>query len=96
MPAKYERCVRKVKRQKSARNPYAVCSYLRAKGKKETEVDWFSKMFGLPKRTVRRKLKKEGFIVNAKGKKKAKKKYYPDLKPVMNGELEKLLKYFKL
>lgn len=29
-------------------------------------------------------------------KKKAKKKYYPDLKPIMNGELEKLLKYFKL
>ncbi len=31
------------------------------------EVDWFSKMFGLPKRTVRRRLKKQGFIVNAKG-----------------------------
>ena len=37
--------------------------------KKEKEVDWFSKMFGLPKKTVR-KLKKQGFIVNACGKKK--------------------------
>jgi hypothetical protein len=37
MPAKYDRCVKKVKRQMKRTgykgNPYAICSKLRAKGK---------------------------------------------------------------
>jgi hypothetical protein len=39
----------------------------RIKSKKkqfEEEVKWFSKMYGLPKSVVRKKLKKEGFIVS--------------------------------
>jgi hypothetical protein len=34
MPAKWERCVKKVKAKGTARNAYAVCSKLRGKKKK--------------------------------------------------------------
>lgn len=64
IPAKYDRCVRKVKRQKSARNPYAVCSYLRAK--KVTKKERKKSAFGWYKS------RKTGrwYKVNAKGKRK--------------------------
>ena len=40
-----------------------VCTK-KEKQKFEKEVTWFSKMYGIPKQEVKRKLKKDGFICN--------------------------------
>lgn len=104
MPRRYDKCVKSVKTKirtgkipktyvrrgvRRKTSPHAICSRLRAKGKKR---DKFPFKTDEMLRTLL--IRRESSRFDAKGKKKK----YPiwDLKPAKNIELEKLLDYFKL